>query len=430
MRKLALPFIFLAILSLSIPSHTQTAPNENSANKITTYTLSPELYRKARNLNRFRFAYQITGFFYGLLVLWLILKTRLSARFRDWAESRTRNRFLQALIFTALLALTIGVLDLPLEAINHWVMRLYRISVQSWGSWLGDWGKAQGLLIAFGSCLTWILYKAIRRSPRRWWFHFWLISIPIFLAVFFAEPYLIDPLFFQYEPLTSKAPELVPQLERVVQHAGRQIPPDRMFWMKASEKTNATNAYVTGIGASKRVVIWDTTLQQETPDEVTSDFGHELGHYVLHHVWKGLACGAVLTLLLLYSAYRTIGSMLQRYSQGWGIRGLDDLASLPALLLVISIFGFIGNVASKTFSRYIERQADLYGQEVVHGIVPDAGQAAARSFQKAGEVYLADPTPNPVYVFLFYDHPPISDRVHFFVTYDPWSTGQPRHFVQ
>jgi len=429
MRQLFLAFIFLAI-SLSAPCHAQIPAKEGPRQKINSYTLSPELYRKARNLNRFRFAYQITGLFYGLLVLWLILKTRLSARFRDWAESRTGNRFLQALIFTALLALTIGLLDLPLEAVNHWVMRLYRISVQPWGSWLGDWVKVQALLILFGGTLTWILYTVIRRSPRRWWFHFWLISIPIFLVVFFAEPYVIDPLFFEYQPLAGKAPELVTQLERVVQHAGQQISPERMFWMKASEKTNATNAYVTGIGASKRVVIWDTTLQQETPDEVTSDFGHELGHYVLHHVWKGLAFGALLTLLLLYAGYRTIGSLLARYGQGWGIRGLDDLASLPALLLVISIFGFVGSVASNTFSRYVEHQADLYGQEVVHGIVPEAGQAAARSFQKAGELYLADPAPDPLYVFLFYDHPPISDRVRFFVNYDPWSAGQARQFVQ
>ena len=428
MRKLVLAIIVLAAFSLS--SRAQTSLNQSSSTKITSYTLSPELYRKARNLNRFRFAYQITGLFYGVVVLWLILKMRLSARFRDWAEARARNRYFQALIFIALLALTIGLLNLPLEAVSHWVMRLYRISVQSWGSWLGDWAKAQALLILFGGALTWILFAVIRRSPRRWWFYFWLISIPIFLAVFFAEPYVIDPLFFEYQPLTSKAPELVSQLERVVGHAGQQIPPERMFWMKASEKTNATNAYVTGIGASKRVVIWDTTLQQETADEVTSDFGHELGHYVLHHVWKGLAFGAVLTLLLLYSGYRTIGWLLARYGEGWGIRGIDDLASLPALLLIISIFGFAGNAASNTFSRYVEAQADLYGQEVVHGIVVDGGQAAARSFQKAGEVYLADPEPNPLYVFLFYDHPPIGDRVRFFVTYDPWSKGQPRQFVQ
>jgi STE24 endopeptidase len=430
MRSGLLALIVLATLSLPALCRAQSGPNKSPDKPITSYSLSPELYRKARNLNRFRFAYRITGLFYGLLVLCLILKTGRSARFRDWAESRTRNRYFQALIFTALLALTIGLLNLPLEAVSHRVMRLYRISVQPWGSWLGDWAKAQALLILFGGALTWILFAVMRRSPRRWWFYFWLISIPIFLAVFFAEPYVIDPLFFEYQPLGSKAPELVPQLERVVEHAGQQIPPGRMFWMKASEKTNATNAYVTGIGASKRVVIWDTTLQQETPDEVTSDFGHELGHYVLHHVWKGLAFGAVLTLLLLYAAYRTVGRLLARYGQGLGIRGVDDLASLPALLLVISIFGSVGDVASNTFSRYIEAEADLYGQEVVHGIIPDGGQAAARSFQKAGEVYLADPAPNPVYVFLFYDHPPIGDRVRFFVTYDPWSKGQPRQFVQ
>jgi len=93
------------------------------------------------------------------------------------------------------------------------------------------------------------------------------------------------------------------------------------------------------------------------------------------------------------------------------------------------VFGFAGNVAGNTFSRHIEHEADVYGQEVVHGVVPDAGQAAARSFQKSGEIYLADPSPNPLYVFLFYDHPSIGDRIRFFVSYDPWSTATPRQFV-
>ena len=248
-------------------------------NKITAYTLPPDLYRKARNRGRIGFASRIIGFFYGLLVLWFILRRKLSAKYRGWAERFSRHRFLQALVFTPLLVLTIGVLQLPIDIFHESVSKLYKISVQPWPSWTADWANAQLLAIIIGSLLAWILYAVIRRSPRRWWLYFWSISLPLLLFGIFISPYLIDPLFNKYEPLSTKAPRLVPELQRVTRRAGQGIAPERMFWMKASDKTIATNASVNGFGASKRIIIWDTTLAQETTDEVLTDFGHEMGHY-------------------------------------------------------------------------------------------------------------------------------------------------------
>jgi Zn-dependent protease with chaperone function len=146
--------------------------------------------------------------------------------------------------------------------------------------------------------------------------------------------------------------------------AGQEVSPERMFWMKASEKTIATNAYVSGFGASKRIVIWDTAIAQETPDEVVADFGHEMGHYALGHIWKGFAFLAALLFVLLYLGYRTIGWLLGRFGARWGVRGLEDWASLPALLLLLSVFSFASNAIGSTFSRYQENQADVYGLEV------------------------------------------------------------------
>jgi Zn-dependent protease with chaperone function len=203
-----------------------------------------------------------------------------------------------------------------------------------------------------------------------------------------------------------------------------------MFWMKASDKTIATNAYVSGFGASKRIVIWDTTIAQETTDEVLNDFGHEMGHYVLGHIWKGFVFFAATLFVLLFLGYRCIGWLLAQFGAGWGIRGLDDWASLPALLLLISVFGFAANVLGSTFSRYLENQADVYGLEVTHGIIPDPGQACAHSFQIYGEAVLVDPDPNPIQVFLLFDHPPVRDRVRLCATYDPWSKGESPQFVK
>ena len=364
------------------------------------------------------------------MVLWFILRRKLSAKYRDWAERFSRHRFLQALVFTPLLVLTIGVLQLPIDIFHESVSKLYKISVQPWPSWAADWAKAQLLAIIIGSLLVWILYAVIRRSPRRWWLYFWIISLPLLLFGIFISPYVIDPLFNKYEPLSTKAPQLVPELQRVTRRAGQEIAPERMFWMKASDKTIATNASVNGFGASKRIIIWDTTLAQETTDEVLTDFGHEMGHYVLGHIWKGFLFSAVMIFVLLYLGYRSIDWLLARSRAAWGVRSLDDWASLPALLLLLTLFGFAADVLGNTFSRYEENQADVYSLEVTHGIIPDPGQAFAHSFQIYGETVLVDPDPNPVNVFLFFDHPTVADRIHLGVTYDPWSKGESPQFVK
>ena len=419
-----------AVPSFQSGTDATTASPPAAPARITGYTLSPELYRKAHTLYQTRLAIRVVSTFYGIFVFWLILQAKWAAKLRDWAERVTSKRFVQALIFTPLLVLAVWLLQLPLELFSHWLLKRYGISVQSWGSWSGDWGKAFLLTVVFGSLLVWILYAIIRRSSARWWLYFWIISLPLLLLTMFASPYVIAPLFNKYEPLASKAPQLIPKLQKVSRRAGQEIPVERMFWMKASDKTIGTNASVDGFGASKRIIIWDTTLAQETDDEVLADFGHELGHYVLGHLAKEFFFSAATLFVLLYLAKQTIGWLLARRGSLWGIRGVDDWASLPALLLLVSIFGIVATVAGNTFSRYTENQADVYGLEVTHGMVPDAGQAAARSFQKYGEMVFVEPNPNPLDVFVFFDHPPVRDRIHLCVTYDPWSKGETPQFVK
>ncbi len=416
--------------SVSAPSSPAASLQTEAPKKITAYTLPPDVYRKAHTRGRIRFSLQLFSFFYGLFVLWFLLQSKLSAKYRDWAETFSRKRFLQALLLAPLLVFSIGVLQLPLDAFQEWIEKLYGISVQPWVSWIGDWAKAQFLVIVIGIPLVWILYSVIRKSPRRWWLYFWFVSLPILLLITFIAPYVIEPMFNKFEPLSSKAPQLVPELQRLTRRAGQEISPERMFWMKASDKTISTNAYVSGFGASKRIVIWDTAIAQESPDEVVTDFGHEMGHYVLGHIWKGLVFGAVLLFVLLYLGYRSIGWVLARWGAGWGVRGLDDLASLPVLLLLITAFTFLANPITNGFSRFEETQADIYSLEVTHGILADPGQASAHEFQVWGEHVFVDPDPHPINVLLFYNHPTVADRIHLFVTYDPWSKGQQPKFVK
>jgi STE24 endopeptidase len=405
-----------------LPSH--------SSEKITEYRLPPDLYQKAHSRNRIHFRLNLIGLVYGIVVLWLILRWKLAVKYRNWSERFSSKRFLQSLVFSPLLLLTIAVLTLPLDIYGEVVEKRYGISVQGWGSWSWDWVKGQLISFVIGIILIWLLYMVIRRSQRRWWFYFWLIAMPIGIFLVFLQPLVIDPLFHKFEPLQQKDPALVASLEQMLRRAGVNIPPERMFWMGAGEKTTSLNAYVAGIGASKRIVVWDNTIAAMKTPEIVYVVGHETGHYVLKHIPKGLTFFAVLLLVAFYVGYRTVGWMLARFGSGLEIRQLDDWASLPVLLLLLSIFSFIVTPVGAAFSRHLEHQADQYGLEVTHGLTPDSSQVAARAFQVLGEVGLSDPDPNPLDVFLFYDHPPISDRVRFCLTYDPWEGGGRGEFVQ
>jgi len=432
--------ILLLVFCLPAFSHAQnsTSPQPSQATSqssptaatVTAYTLPPDLFRKARNLSKIRFRLDLLGTIYGLVVLWIVLRLKLAPKYRDWAETFSKRRFLQSVVFAPLLLVTVAILTLPLDIYGESVEKQYGLSVQGWRSWAWDWTKAELISLILGILLIWLLYVVIRRSARRWWFYFWLISLPIGIALFFIGPWVIDPMFHKFEPLQQKDPELTASLEKMVQRAGENIPPERMFWMGAGEKTTGLNAYVTGLGASKRIVVWDTTIAKMNTQQIVFVAGHETGHYVLQHIPKGLTVFALGLLIFFYLGYRLIGWVLAKWGIGWGIRDLEDWASLPALMLLLSIFSFIATPVGSSFSRYLEHQADQYGLEVTHDLTPDSGQVAAQSFQILGEVDLADPAPSPLQVFLFYDHPSIPDRIRFCLSYDPWAHGGHGEFVQ
>jgi STE24 endopeptidase len=398
--------------------------------KIIAYTLPPDPYKKARDRSRIQFRMALISFLYGLAVLWFILHWRISSAYRNRAEAYFARRFLQAVIYVPLILLTVAGLTLPLEIYGESIEKRFGLSVQGWGSWGWDWAKTEIISLVGGTILIWLLYLVIRSSPRRWWLYFWLAALPIGLSLFFIEPWVIAPLFNEFEPLQQKDPALTVALEQMIQRTGENIPPERMFWMGAGEKTTALNAYVTGFGASKRIVVWDNTIAKMSTPEIVFVAGHETGHYVLQHIPKQITFFALLGFLLCYAGYRCAGWVLTRWGVGWGIRGLDDWASLPVLMLLLSVFMFVVNPIRSAASRHFEHQADQYGLEVTHGLTPDSGQVAAQSFQMLGEASLANPEPNPVQVFLFYSHPAIMERIRFALTYDPWANSGHGEFVK
>jgi STE24 endopeptidase len=401
-----------------------------SATTPAAFTLSPEKREKAIAYARARYTLHFASFAWSVLVLVALVAWRMGPRFRDRAEGAARRRFWQAAIFVPLLLVTQAVLELPPALYGHRLALLYDQSVQGWGSWFGDWAKSVAIGLVLAIPLVWLLYAILRKSPQRWWFWFWIALLPVLVFVIFVTPLFVDPLFFRFTPLSPGHPELSRKIEEVTVRAGRHIPQEKMYEMDASSKYRSVNAYVTGLGASKRVVVWDTTLARATIPQTLFVFGHEMGHYVLLHIPRGIAFFWGLLFLLLGLCAFVLARLLGRPGGRWGIRGVSDWASLPVLLLVVTVAGELAQPVVNGFIRSQEHQADIFGLEAIHGLVEDSPRAAAEAFQILGEVNLADPDPSPFIRFWLYDHPPLAERLRFAAEYDPWSKGRRPRYVR
>ncbi len=407
------------------PAQAQAQPQ-----KITAYTLPPDELAKAKGLYETRTVLYLFGMVFDIVLLWVLLKLRIAPALRGLAERAGKNSFLQTLIFVPLLGLFMALIVLPIDIYGHHISLAYGLSVQGWESWAADWGKGQAVLLVIAVPAVFALFRIVRRSPQRWWFYFWLLTLPFLFLFVFVAPVILDPMFNTFEPLETTQPQLVSEIEKVVHRTGMEIPRSRMFEMKASEKVTTYNAYVTGIGATKRVVVWDNTARDMTIPETLFIFGHEMGHYVLNHIYKGLAFGAALMLAGFWLGSRMVSALLSRWGAQWGIRDIHDLAALPVLLLTLSLLAFVGEPIGNAFSRHIEHQADIYGLEVTHGLFPDNNHVAAASFQKLGEESYDYPTPNRLLVFWSYTHPSIAERVQFALHYNPWDTPSGPKYVK
>jgi STE24 endopeptidase len=428
--------LLISFFAVTIPSAKAlgTTPTEaqalrEAAQNQTAYTLPPKKLKQAKELFRSRTTLHFLGEGWGILLLILLLALGVPARMRDLAERITHSRLAQCFVFVFLFLLLTALLNAPLRLYGHHISLEYGLSVQRWGSWFADLGKSFLLEWLVAGLLVMVLFRVIRWSPKHWWFWFWIPTMAAVLFGVFLSPILVDPLFNKFEPLKQRDPALVTQLEKVVARSGVTLPPDRMFYMRASSKVTSMNAYVTGFGPSKRLVLWDTMIAAATPDELAGVFGHELGHYALHHIVQGVLFTAVFLLVGFFVGQRLTWWLLAKYGARWQVRSQNDWACLAVLVLVLNVLNFFAEPIENSFSRSIEHAADVYGQEAIHGIVADPQTTTQQGFQKLGENSLDDPTPHPLIDFWFDGHPSTTSRAAFALAYDPWTAGQhPKYF--
>lgn len=429
----AIALCFCAIFAAAWATLTRSTPAEQKAAAVaagdrTAYTLPAKELARAQELGRIGRELTVADAAIVPAVLLLLLVTGTGA----WMQ-RVAARFghlrVQGFVFLLLVLLAVQLTRLPLAMWGHWTALEYDLSVQSWPSWFWDLTKIFLLEWGIGGFVLVGLMRIIRRSGERWWAWFWLLAMGVVVAGVFVSPYVIDPLFNRFEPMEKVDPALVAQLERVVARSGMTIPPDRMFVMQASAKSTELNAYVTGFGASKRVVVWDTTVARSTPSEISFIFAHELGHYVLGHVVLGTVLTCLELLPLLWLTDRAARWLIRRYGARWAVGSPAEWSGVIVLALAASVLTIAGAPAANAYSRAMEHDADVYGQEAVHGIVDDPQAVGQRSFEELGRDSLDDPAPHPVFDWWYDTHPAIAYRAAFAKAYDPWSAGaEPKYF--
>jgi Zn-dependent protease with chaperone function len=431
--------VFVLLILLAAPRPSLAAPGlaqvktEKSDQRPAPehYTLTPERRARAIAYSRARYILYFVGVALSLAVYFFLWRAGIAALFRDWARRTSPRLFIQCLVFAPLFVIVVSLMEFPLDYYSGFALEhRFDLSTQGFASWLGDWSKNLAITAVLAVLVIWVLYGVIRRSPRRWWFYFWLVTIPLALALILVQPLLIDPLFYKFWPLEKTHPALTARIEQMLDHAGLKIAAPRIFEMDASAKTKTVDAYVTGLGASQRVVVWDNTLRKLDEDETLLVLGHEVGHYALDHIPKEFALVELVVLALFFLGFNWLERMVERAGPGTGVESVGDLASLPVALLVLTVLYFLSSPVINAISRHYEHQADQFGLEVAYGVVPDPNSAEARSLQVLGEEDLADPDPSPFIKFWLYSHPPLDERIRFAVSYKPWTEGKPLELVQ
>jgi Zn-dependent protease with chaperone function len=351
-----------------------------------------------------------------LLVPAALLFTGLSARVRDLARRIARGRWFPTVaIYGAAYVLIQAIVFLPFAWYAGFVRQhAYGLSTETAGQWLADWGKATAITAVIAAAVLWIPYRLLRASPGRWWLWTGLLTAPLTALAMIVAPVWIAPLFDEYGPMRDRALEA--RIHQLAARAG--IPDSRIYEVRKRDETRQVNAYVTGLGGTKRIVLWDTLVDRLEPDEVVFVMGHEIGHFVLRHTLTVILGATLLATLSLYLVHRVAGRWITRFHHRFGFSRLDDVASLPLLVLVGGAVMLATTPAMLALSRWQEREADRFGLEITRD-----NQAAARAFVRLHDENLAVPRTGLLYRLWRGSHPDLADRIEFSNRYRPWLRG-------
>ncbi|WP_226529522.1 M48 family metallopeptidase [Metabacillus niabensis] len=377
------------------------APYEGTSADPTTFMSGRELLLTQEYSTIRNFLYFVTIPFEWFL-LFMFMITGLSRKMQDWSSSSTNIFSIQSAIYFFWLSLFVSVISLPVNWIGFRISKMYHITTQSFSTWMKDQLIDFWVNYLLMTIIIIVLYSLIKRFEKRWWLYAWLLSIPFSMFLMFIQPVVIDPLYNDFYPLKDKVLE-----EKILDIAEKaDIPAEHVYEVNMSEKTNALNAYVTGIGSNSRIVLWDTTLNRLNEDEILFIMAHEMGHYVMKHIYVGIAGYLLLSLAGLYIIHVLMRMIIARHGRMLKIRSMRELAAFPLFLLLLGTLTFASSPLSNAVARYQEKSADMYAIEMT-----DNHEAAISSFQELSRAGLSEVNPPALVKIFRYTHPTMLERI-------------------
>jgi len=348
---------------------------------------SPE----SRHYNRIKRWLGLADFAIGFGLLVALLAFGWTGWLRDLAERGASQNYPFAVFLYVLMLMTISkVIGTPLEYYGFRLEHRYNLSNQRFRSWL--WDEAKGFLIAFvmATVVVELLYMLMRESPQHWWLIAWVVFLGLVVLLAQLAPVVLFPIFYKFEPLENE------ELKR------RLIVLSVYKW-HLSEKSKKANAALTGLGATRRIILADTLLDNYSDDEIEAVLAHELGHHVHRHILKSIFVQAGITLFGFWLANEVLRFAVERRNM---FETMSDFASLPLLILVATVLSFLLMPALNAYSRFNERQADRYCFQSVASVEPFIS-----SMNKLADQNLAEKKPARWVEWLLHSHPAIARRV-------------------
>jgi len=355
---------------------------------------------EARRYNRIHRWLEFSDFALGLAFLLILLLSGWNAVLRDWAY-RAAFQYYNLAVFLYVFFLMLGgkLLGIGLDYYGLRLERRFQLSTQKTRSWL--WDETKGFLVGllFGGIVAEILYFTIRQSPQHWWIVSWAVFMALFVVLAQIAPLILFPIFYKFEPLEND--DLKQRLVRLSESAGTRV--RGIYKWHLSEKSRKANAALTGLGATRRIILADTLLDHYSPEEIEAVLAHELGHHVHKHILKSIFVQAGITLFGFGAANYVLHLSIEQWAM---FDTMSDFSNLPLLVLVSTVLSILLMPAMNAYSRFNERQADRYAFKTIRSVQP-----FITSMNKLAAQNLAERTPARWVEWLFHSHPAISRRV-------------------
>ena len=350
----------------------------------------------------------------GILVAWATLKLGWARRLSAWVQARTRRKWLQSFLFAAPYSLLTTLLTLPWALYTGFFReKQYGLMNQTLPEWLGETSIGIVIDVLVVALLFIGIHAAIRRAPKSWWMIGSGITVAGLALIVLISPVFIAPLFNSYTPLPDG-----PVRQSVLSMArANGVPATDVFLVDASKQSDRISANVSGMLGTTRVALNDNLMKQPV-DEVRSVMGHELGHYVLNHIYKLLIAFTLVIALGFLIASKALPWMLARWGQGWGVTSLDDPAILPVGLIILSVIGVLLTPVTNTIIRTHEMEADRFGLNAARA--PDSFASIAMKLSQYRKI-----EPSKWEEIIFFDHPSGHTRVQTAMRWKAEHLGQP-----